>query len=326
MIRYFAQPIWLLAILAIIPAGFVFFLGYRRLNRLLPLLAGSGNGETRVSRTLIFRAICFALAWICLICAAASPRWGAGLVATRQQGSSVVFVMDVSRSMTVSDVSPDRLRFSARYASLIVDRMDKTPCGVVLVKGDAVLAIPLTDDRRSVLDLFDSLSPALVSSPGSGLASGIRVALAAFPDSIAASRTVILFTDGDETAGSLADAARKVGSVGAKLVIVGAGTSTGAELNVFPGSAEPRMQLTRLREDSLKAAARAAGNGSFYVNGLETGSALRILDAIAPAVGSDVQLVYSPKPVYRYAGFLVVALGFFCAGCVAGGLSWRKKD
>jgi Ca-activated chloride channel family protein len=228
--------------------------------------------------------------------------------------------------MTVTDVPPDRLRFSARYASLLVDRMGKTPCGVVLVKGDAVLAIPLTDDRRSVLDLFDSLSPALVSAPGSGLSSGIRVALAAFPDNIAASRTIILITDGDETSGALADAARKVRSDGVKLVIVGAGTSGGAEINVFPGSNEPRMQVTRLREDVLKSAARTAGNGSFYVNGLDTGSALRVLDAIAPAGGSGVQLVYSPKPVYRYAGFLLVALCFFSAGCVAGGLSCRKKN
>jgi len=323
----FEHPRWLLAALALLPAVLVFVSRYRKLaHALLPLVSPSDSRPVRYfSRMVLVRFVCLALAWILLACAAASPRWGTALAATRQEGSSVIFVMDISRSMGVSDVSPDRLSYASRYAFLLTERMENIPCGVVLVKGSAVLAVPLTTDHRSVLNLLSSLSPALLSSPGTGLASGIKTALAAFPSGSAAARTIVLLTDGDETAGSLEDEARSVRAAGATLIIVGIGTTTGSEINVFPGAEEKRMETTRLREDLLKNAARAAGRGSFYISGTDAGSALRVIEAALPASGKAGKLVYSPKPVYRYFEFLAAALLCICAAFIAGGLAWRKN-
>jgi Ca-activated chloride channel family protein len=327
MMRIFDRPVFLLCSLAVIPAVFVFAFRYRR----LALVTGSfDRGESGLSaqfrsRWLAVRFVSFAIAWVLLSCAAASPRWGTQLSAVRQEGSAVVFVMDISRSMGVSDVSPDRLSFASRYASLLVDRLEGIPCAVVLAKGDGVLAVPLTADHRSVLDLLGTLSPALLSSPGTDLGRGVRTALSAFPRNLASARTIILFTDGDETSGSLVDAARAVKSSGASLVIVGMGTARGTDIDIFPSSDEKQLQNTSLREDVLRSAAAAAGPGSKYVNGSDSGSALRVLDAALPAHGTLAKLVYSPKPVYRHSGFLLAALFFLCIGTITGGLLWRAR-
>lgn len=323
----FDHPQWLLAALAVLPAGFFFLARFRKMEHaLLPLVSpGDGRPVRFFSRMILLRFAALSLAWIFLACAAAAPRWGTALAATRQEGSSVLFVMDISRSMGVADIGPDRLSYASRYAYLLTGRMENIPCGVVLVKGGAVLAVPLTTDHRSVLNLLSSLSPALLSSPGSGLASGLKTALSAFPANSAAARTIILLTDGDETSGSLEDEARSVRASGATLIIVGIGTTGGAELNVYPGAEEKRMETTRLRDDLLKNAARAAGRDSFYISGTETGSALRVLETAVPASGKASRLVYSPKPVYRYFEFLAAALLCICTAFLAGGLAWRKK-
>ena len=327
MNAYFEQPAWLFLILAVIPAAGVFLFRYRNLvQSLLPLVAKADYNPARpLTRMVTARFVCFALAWVFLVCAAASPRWGTELVAVRQEGSSVMFVVDISRSMTVADIPPNRLSFASRYAWLLTGQMENTPCGVVLVKGSGVLAVPLTTDHRSVLDLLSSLSPSMLSSPGSGIGQGVRIALESFPRNSTASRTVILFTDGEETSGSLDDAARAVRADGAVLIIVGVGTEAGSDLNMYSGGGEVKMHTAKLRADILKNAVHAAGRGSLYVAGTETGSARRVLEASLPPSGNERKLVYSPKPVYRYFEFLLASLVSIGAAFIAGGLVWRKE-
>ena len=49
----------------------------------------------------------------------------------------------------------DRLSFAAGYAGLLSSRLGPVPSGVVLAKGNGILAVPLTTDSLSVQDLFD---------------------------------------------------------------------------------------------------------------------------------------------------------------------------
>jgi Ca-activated chloride channel family protein len=179
MMPEFSHPNFLLFALAAIPAALIYFVRLRKARASLAAFIASaerGQGRTahvRLGRALGYRAVCFLLAWVALAVGAAGPRWGTRLVGQRQEGSSVVFVVDISRSMTLTDVAPTRLEFAARYASLLTERMEKTPCGLVLAKGDAVLALPITADHRAVRDLLSSLSPALLTSPGSSPGKGV---------------------------------------------------------------------------------------------------------------------------------------------------------
>lgn len=326
MIPYFEHPEYLFIALACVPAGIFYFFRYRHIEKSLLrfFFRKDSRFGTSLSRSLALKFVFFSLAWIFLSGAAASPRWGTELTASRQEGSSVIFVMDVSRSMTASDILPSRLSFASRYASLLVEKMENVPCGVVLVKGDGVLALPLTLDHHIVLDLFSVLSPSMLTSPGSDIGKGVKKALASFPSNRAASRVIVLLTDGDETKSSLMEAARLVHSEGASLAVVGIGTPSGAEIDISPLLDGSRMQLTKLRSDILNNAVRMAGGDSLYVNGSEAGSALRVLDASVSDQRIGKKTVYSPKPVYRYREFLLMSLFFICAGFFIGGQRWEK--
>lgn len=323
----FAHASRLLLALAALPALVSFGVRFRKLGRnLLPLVSRSAEDPIRpLVFSLSLRSACFASAWVFLAVAAAGPRWGSELVATRREGSSVVFVLDVSRSMTVGDVSPSRLAFASAYATMLAGSLPDSRFGVVLSKGDAVLAIPLTGDHRSVVDLLASASPALLSHKGSNPARGVLVALEAFSAAGADSRTIVLLTDGEQSSPSLDEAAREVRTSGATLVIVGIGTKSGAEIDPTPLDEDGATVRTTLREDALRAAARIAGNGSVYVAGAEQGSAKAVFEAISPASTKERRLSYSSKSVDRYGAFLLLAIGFFCASFLSGGPAWRKK-
>lgn len=323
----FEHPERILVALAVIPAVIVFVFRFRALRRtLLPLVSRMDDVSIRpLAYILRWRTLLFSVSWIFLACAFAGPRWGSELVTTRQEGTSVMFVVDISRSMAIGDVPPSRLSFAAGYASMLMGKMENARCGLVLDKGDAVLAIPLTSDHRALDDLLETISPSMLSAPGSDLSRGVHVALGAFAANASDSRTVILLTDGDETAGSLDEAAREIRNSGAKLVIVGIGTKAGRKINVKPAAQQPEMRVTVLRDELLRRTARLSGRGSLYVVGIEAGSANSVLAAISSSSDKGQKLVYSSKPVYRYEVFLFAAFFFFCAGMLTGGVEWRKK-
>lgn len=319
----FEHPVWLAGLLVVVPAVAFILFRFRRIRLALSPVQGESSLSMRTLTAAVYcRTVLFTLAWMTLVIAAAEPRWGSQPVAVRQQGMAVVFVMDVSRSMIAADLTPDRERYAASYASLLLSRMGPVPCALVLVKGNAHPAIPLTQDHRAIHDLLDILSPALLTEPGSNIGAGVKAALGLFPPTLASARTIILFTDGDETSGSLIEAAREVRRAGASLVIAGTGTTSGAEIEI-PGH-EGRY-LARLKEEYLRSAVEASGSGGLYVPVAEAGSAQRILSLIGEAREDSRKMVYSMRPVRRYRAFTLASIIFACLGFISGGFLWRKS-
>lgn len=318
----FGYPLYLVCILFLVPALLFLVMRFRRVRSALSPVQGAESPSMRsLSLAFALRTVFFSLAWCCLVVAAAEPRWGSEPVAVRQQGMAVALVMDVSRSMGAKDLAPDRVSYAAAYASLLVSRMGSVPCALVLVKGEAHPAIPLTQDHRSIHDILEILSPTLLTEPGSNIGSGVQAALRLFPAGLASARTIILFTDGDETSGSLLEAAREVRRSGSTLAIVGTGTVPGAEIEI-PGS--DGLYLARLREDYLRNVAEASGRDGLYVQASEPGSAQRILSLMDKARDDGRKMVYSTRIVRRYGSFVLASIVFACLGFMCGGLLWRK--
>ncbi len=331
MTALFARPGWLACALAVVPALAFLAARYARSARALEAIdstPGTG-GRGTLAAAVATRAVFLSLAWISLSVAAAGPRWGTELVAERTEGSCVSFVMDVSRSMTATDVSPDRLTFAARYASAVLSRLDDASVSVVLAKGEAHLAIPVTSDRLAAQGLFASLSPALLTAPGSNLAAALETAAGSFPSSLSGTRTVAFFTDGDETSGDVAAAAREAAAKGVTVVFVGIGTAEGADIPLADASGGTGTYRATLRDRTLSAAAKAAGSRGAYIDARDTGSALRLLSAIRGTGGPKAaggSPAYKTKPVDRSPGFLVAALAFFCCSFLSAVATSRKED
>jgi Ca-activated chloride channel family protein len=224
----------------------------------------------------------------------------------------VIFAIDVSRSMLARDCPPNRLAFAARFAQGLVERMERSAVGVAVFKGEAHLAVPLTQDRRAIAALLENLSPSLMSAGGSNPAQSVRLCLDSFPPNQSGARAIVLLTDGDGTAGDLDSAARDCARRGVTLIVAGVGTEAGESIDIMDSDGSDATYRTRLAETALKQAARSAGGKSLYVSVMERGSAFLALELLQSLASADGAQSYASRPVDRSWRFVLGAVALFC--------------
>jgi hypothetical protein len=171
----FDQPLYLLGLL------------------LLPLFWWVGR-RSLVDLTPLRRQIALALRFLivtCLILALA----GIHLV-TRSGANAVLFVVDASYSVPRGDRQK-----GLEYVNQAVRNMrGQDRVGVLTVGGDARLVFEPAEKGKVVCDLT------VPDGTQTNLARGITTALSYFPEN--AARRIVLVTDGNETTGSVLEAAR----------------------------------------------------------------------------------------------------------------------
>ena len=202
------RPSVLYAILLLIPALIYVRVSYAHLSKSLQQNGSAKKMNEllpRIRFKLFIQTLFRALAWVMAVLACAGISWGMKYVPTQRSGHGVSFVFDISYSMTAPDAigGLTRLEAERRYASELLEYMDGVPVSVVIAKGDGIVAVPLTEDRAAVTSLLSSLSPALMTSEGTSLGLGIDAAVSSFPLQSALACDIWLFTDGEETDGSL---------------------------------------------------------------------------------------------------------------------------
>ena len=126
----------------------------------------------------------------------------AGARAFRHAEGWLVMV-DVSRSMTLTDIRPTRLAAARETAIALSQDAGARATGLAVYAGDAFLAEPFAFDRRHYAALARSLEHGLVPVEGSDVARALSFAASVVSDAGLARARVFLLTD---TGGILANA------------------------------------------------------------------------------------------------------------------------
>ena len=128
----------------------------------------------------------------------AGPRGGRATVKTETQALSVVFAVDISRSMLAEDTKPSRLERAAREARRLVQDLGRDRLGLIAFAGRSYILSPLTLDGGAINLFLDALSPELASQGGTGLASALSQGAELLNASReAGDRVLVVFTDGE---------------------------------------------------------------------------------------------------------------------------------
>ena len=322
---FFEHPRVLFLLLAIIPLLLLFKINLSRFfSSSVSVFCKDEAARKSFLLKMRARAALFAAAFCLAVIGAAGPFIGAKSETLRKSGCEVVFAFDISRSMLCSDILPSRLDYAAACAKGVAAQLTGTSCAVVLIKGNAVLAVPLTLDYSAVLTLLDALSPNLLTSSGTNLREGINVAAAAFSKDRDCAKFLVLFTDGGEETSSLVAAGSRLREEEISLIAVGTATKEGAEIDMYPGNPDKGRARTALNETALQRAARGARLSSLYIRAAECSAgeaAERILAALPDEETSGFALAKGTKPINRRSEFFALALLCFAAG-VAAGLYW----
>ncbi len=313
----FAKPTYLLLLLFLIPALVYVFVNARVLLTMLSNYTVRENNKSRSIRMrLVCRVLCWALAWISICIALAGPSWGTELIPIQTSGSAVSFVFDVSYSMNASDAyegsSITRLEHSKQFSNELIRFLPGVSLSAIITKGEGYLAVPMTEDFYSISNLIESLSPAMLSAPGSSLAKGIDTAIESFPPQTARSSYIVVLSDGDDTGEGLEQAVNKATQFGSRVIFVGFGSER--ETEVLAGDGVTKVQ-TALRKEALQSIA-LQDNVDFLL-ARDTNSIDTIINEIKPSMyytTSSTTTAYEVQTVKRHTVFLRLALVFFILG------------
>ncbi|MCX7654922.1 MAG: VWA domain-containing protein [Treponemataceae bacterium] len=238
------------------------------------------------------RDVCMLLSLAFLILALAGPRWGTRTIPERRSGLDVLFAFDISNSMLVEDISPNRLERAKKIALELLSRLEQEGflfhCGVALGKGQAVLGVPLTSDYESVRRMVQSLSPDMYSSRGTNLLALVKVVEETFPPELATHKVVLLFSDGETLTGDEEGIFSSSGETALRFGVIGLGTPEGGVVPV-KGVHTPKGTpiISSLRRDFLKKI--ALSRRGIYVDGSEEDVVLRLMDFLKPFLSGEVQ-------------------------------------
>ena len=162
-------------------------------------------------------AFALVLALTALVVGLARP---AHAVEVQRKEAVVMLAMDVSKSMTATDVSPNRLAAAQKAAKDFVESApDGYKIGLVTFSADTHTLASPTTDRAELLAAIDGLQAANGTAAGDGLSTAVDVLEADASSTSAASsassangtsgddtyRAVILLADGDSSTGKTLD-------------------------------------------------------------------------------------------------------------------------
>ncbi|KAG1658105.1 hypothetical protein GQR58_023145 [Nymphon striatum] len=129
---------------------------------LLPiLLQGKNSGSAKFAKSLL------ALGWLITVIALADPVWEKIPRPIFQTNAARILVLDLSNSMLVDDLKPNRLARAKFKVEDILSLDEEGQTGLVLFAGDAFTASPLTRDTETIRSLLKILTPQLMPAQGS---------------------------------------------------------------------------------------------------------------------------------------------------------------
>jgi len=298
---HFLRPEWLAAI----PAWLALVMWVRKSLRidsswtricdplLAPYVVDGGAGR----RTVLFHALA-ATAGVLALLALAGPVWRELPQPVFRGKSALVIALDVSESMEVSDVAPNRLvRAQHKIVDLLGRRVDGQTA-LVAYSGDAFAVTPLTDDTRTIEALLSSVTPDIMPSPGSRTDRAIDRARELLQQAGAPRGRVLLVADGAGGA-DLDGAVERLNEAGYTLSVIGVGTPEGAPIPEGGGFVKNRqgnVVLSRLDESALAALARKGGGA--YARCRLDGADLR--KVLAPRTRAEDDAVRSALKTDRW--------------------------
>ena len=207
-----------------------------------------------------------------LIFALAGPRWGSSYQEVSQKGVDIMILVDVSPSMLVEDIKPNRLEQARREIIDFLRVVKGDRVGLVAFAGAAFVQCPLTLDYAALQLFLNALEPGLIPVPGTDLGPAIETGLSAFDFESATDKVMLLITDGEDNEGRGVDAARRADEKDVKIFVFGIGELSGGPIpdqegkGGFKKDKEGKLILSKLNEDGLKAI--AAHTGGRYVRSM----------------------------------------------------------
>ncbi len=283
-----------------------FFAEWRQLSE------GQARGAAAGKR-LPLVALC--LLWLCLLLAAARPVWIGEAIELPNSGRDLMLAVDISGSMRVEDmqlgnVVARRIDAVKQLGAEFIERRAGDRLGLILFGSNAYVQSPLSFDTATV-QRFLLESQIGFAGQETAIGDAIGLAVKRLRERPAASRVMILLTDGQDTASSVTpkEAAQLAESLDIKIYTIGIGADEMTLPGLF-GSGFGSRQINpsaELDEEGLKDIARLTGGQYFRArNPQDLANIYALVDQLEPV--EQANETYRPRLALGYIPLLAALL------------------
>ena len=266
------------------------------------------------------------LALLLAVVALARPQRGRVFEEVESKGVDIMLCLDVSQSMSIPDLKPDRLSAAKQRAEEFIAKRTGDRIGLVIFGNGSMTLCPLTLDRPVLNSVIDHLQIGTLDGSRTAIGLGLASAVARLRNSKAKDKVVILLTDGVNNAGEVdpGTAAKLAETYGIKVYCIGVGSQDPVTVTVNDPVWGPRPQTIQADFDlkTLEDISSATGGRAYTASDAE--ALRRIYEEINRMEPTQFKAtrhtVYSEK-----AGMVLIASALlFLAGALVPALLWRK--
>lgn len=191
--------VWLIPLLLLL-RKFVKFLKNPVLELSIPRIISRSNPWTYLR---LIPGLFFLLSLLMVIIALARPQRSNEKVEQYTEGIDIMLVMDISESMDLQDFQPNRLEAAKETAIQFINGRFGDRIGMVIFAGEAFSLSPLTTDYELLTELIRDISFDMMDIKGTAIGSALAAATNRMRESEAASKVIVLLSDGDNNAGNV---------------------------------------------------------------------------------------------------------------------------
>ena len=254
------------------------------------------------------------------------PQGDAGVKTEKTIGRNVMIALDLSRSMKVKDVKPDRLAQAKIVIYELLENMGSDRIGLVGFSGTPYLFAPLTIDHAAVRETVEQIDGDWVSRGGSDIASAIRLATETLKQTGQKNNALIVISDGEEHEGDLDAIVADAESAGVMIFSIGVGTEDGGFIPHpdFPGGMvdrNGRRILSTLQPDVMRKLANETG-GTYVIAGRGADIPAMVEVAIQGMETFEMEGGQS-KIVIEFFQWVLLPSIFFLMAAIVAGTRWR---
>ncbi len=239
-----------------------------------------------------------------LIIGWANPQWGTRRQEVKARGVDVLLAIDISRSMWVPDIPPNRITRTQRVAQQLIDDLSGNRIGIVLFAWEAFLQLPLTHDYAAAKQMIRTADPSLTLAQGTDIGEAIRLAMRAFPEDDH-HKVLVIFTDGEDHDKDAIQAAQEASEQGLIIFTIGVGTAQGgfipaqdARQGTYIRDANGQPVRSQLNESWLRQIARSGGGTYFHILNAE-----RVGPTISKRIDTLEKQAYESRLFSEYASY-----------------------
>lgn len=310
----FQQPWWLL-LLALVPLSYWWY--KRRGHRLEGVVrfsslalfdpAAKHSGRLRAVALQLLKLLLIVL----IILSLARPQLTDVMRETTVEVIDIMLVMDISSSMRAADLKPNRLEAAKREAHEFIVGRPQDRIGIVVFAAESFIQCPLTHDTNVLLNLMDQVRIVEKEHDGTAIGMAIANAVNRLRDTPAASKVMIVLSDGSNNAGELdpTTAAQLAREFDIRIYSIGAGSHGMAPYPVSDPIWGQRMVNVEvdLDEETLRQVADITGGQYFRATDQE--SLAEIYRQINELERTEIE-VNEYLNVHELYGWLVIPASF----------------